>query len=266
MRKLNYLFVEINSEQVATITLDRPDMHNAFNDELIVEFVSLLKELKQDENLRLLVLRANGKSFCAGADLNWMSKMSTYSFDENVKDANGLAELFYELNSMPMPVLLKLHGHALGGGAGLVACADEVIALDSAELGFTEVRLGLIPAVISPFVIHKIGESHARATFLSGRRIKMNEAFKMGLVHEVCSAENFDQVFDDRVKLYLETAPKAARVAKDLIKQISHPAGYTTMDDKRKYTTELIAHQRVSEVGQEGMKSLLNKTKPNWMK
>jgi len=212
-----FIHYELDQSGVGTITLNRPELHNAFNEVFISEFIETIKAARSEEKLRLLVIKANGKSFCAGADLNWMKKMSNYSYEENLKDANELAELFYQLNSFSAPVLLKLHGHALGGGAGLVACADEVIASENAELGFTEVRLGLAPAVISPFVVAKIGESHARATFLSGRRIKASEALRMGLIHNVTSVDELDSVFENRIKDYLESAPIAQRKSKDLI-------------------------------------------------
>lgn len=257
-----FVLFELDSRGVGTLTLNRPDLHNAFNEVFIQEFIEILKEARGLTELRLLVLKANGKSFCAGADLNWMKKMSTYSFEENLKDSNELAELFYQLNNFSAPVFLKLHGHALGGGAGLVACADEVMASDSAELGFTEVRLGLAPAVISPFVVAKIGESFARATFLSGRRIKADEALRMGLVHQVVETNKLDEQFEKRINEYLECAPVAQRKSKDLIKQIIElPRG-----ERRKFTTELISELRVSNEGQHGMKSLLEKQKPNWIK
>lgn len=247
---------------VGKITLNRPDLHNAFNEVFIAQFIAVLKNLRSDLDLKVVTLEALGKSFCAGADLNWMKKMSDYSFEENLEDSEQLAELFHQLNSCPVPVVLKLHGHALGGGAGLVACADEVIAADTAELGFTEVRLGLAPAVISPFVIAKIGESHARSTFLSGRRIKSDEAQRMGLVHQVVSAAELEEVFLRRLEDYKASAPKAQRAAKELIKQIV----LLPQHEKRRFTTELISNLRISEEGQSGMKSLLNKTKPFWVR
>lgn len=257
----NFILFEQDSRGVATITLNRPELHNAFNEVFISEFIDILKNARSLTDIRLLVIRANGKSFCAGADLNWMKKMSGYSFAENLKDSNELAELFYQLNSFSAPVLLKLHGHALGGGAGLVACADEVIAASSAELGFTEVRLGLAPAVISPFVVAKIGESFARATFLSGRRIKAEEALRMGLVHSVVEPHELDTIFTKRINEYLECAPVAQRKTKDLIKQIVElPRG-----ERRKFTTELISELRIAEEGQHGMMSLLEKQKPHWI-
>lgn len=220
IKENNFILFDIDSRGVATITLDRPELHNAFNEVFISEFIEIIKRARSITDLRILIIKSNGKSFCAGADLNWMKKMATYSFSENIKDSNELAELFYQLNSFSAPVLLKLHGHALGGGAGLVACADEVVASSNAELGFTEVRLGLAPAVISPFVVAKIGESHARATFLSGRRIKAEEALRMGLVHSVVGPEELDALFEKRINEYLVCAPVAQRRTKDLIKQI----------------------------------------------
>lgn len=257
-----FIIFKIDHRGVGKITLNRPELHNAFNEVFINELLDTIKEARSEDSLRLLVLEANGKSFCAGADLNWMKKMADYTFDENLKDANSLAELFYQLNSFSAPVLLKLHGHALGGGAGLVACADEVVAASSAELGFTEARLGLAPAVISPFVVAKIGESFARATFLSGRRFSADEALRMGLVHSVVEPSALDEVFENRINDYLACAPIAQRKSKDLIKQVVElPRG-----ERRKFTTELISELRISSEGQHGMRSLLEKQKPNWIK
>ncbi|MCK6595985.1 MAG: enoyl-CoA hydratase-related protein, partial [Bacteriovoracaceae bacterium] len=210
---MNEIFVkyEKTNDGIGKILLSRPELHNAFNEVFIAQFISILKDLRADTDLKVVTLEAEGKSFCAGADLNWMKKMADYSFEENLEDSEQLAELFHQLNSCPVPVLLKLHGHALGGGAGLVACADEVIAAENAELGFTEVRLGLVPAVISPYVIAKNGESHARSTFLSGRRIKSDEALRMGLIHMVVSANELEELFQKRLEDYKASAPKAQR-------------------------------------------------------
>lgn len=261
---MNEIFVkyEKTNDGIGKILLSRPELHNAFNEVFIAQFITILKDLRADTDLKVVTLEAEGKSFCAGADLNWMKKMADYSFEENLEDSEQLAELFHQLNSCPVPVLLKLHGHALGGGAGLVACADEVIAAENAELGFTEVRLGLVPAVISPYVIAKIGESHARSTFLSGRRIKSDEALRMGLIHMVVSANELEELFQKRLEDYKASAPKAQRAAKELIKQIVT----LPQHEKRKFTTELISSLRISEEGQSGMKSLLNKTKPFWVR
>ncbi|RPJ73351.1 MAG: enoyl-CoA hydratase/isomerase family protein, partial [Alphaproteobacteria bacterium] len=204
-----YYKLQIDNRGVATITMNRPDLHNAFNDEMISELIKCFNDLSNNEKIRVVVLTGTGKSFCAGADLNWMKRMKDYSFEENLKDSQNLAELFTIINNFKKPTIARVNGAALGGGAGLVACCDYVIAIDTVTMGFTEVRLGLLPAVISPFVIAKIGESNARATFLSGVRFDMNRAMRMGLIHQISSFDKLDEDLEAIVKEYLLAAPGA---------------------------------------------------------
>ena len=250
------------SNGVATVTLNRPELHNAFNAELIQQATHLFKELAS-KDLRLVVITGEGSSFCAGADLNWMSSMKSYTEEENFRDAKALAALSNSLNEMPCPVIGRINGHALGGGAGLVACCDYVVTTTKAMFGFTEARLGLIPAVISPYVIAKIGESHARAWFLSGERFGAVEAKAMTLVHEVVEVEKLDEAVENVKKRFLLAGPLAAREAKKLIFRVKtrHEVPEILEDE----TCRRIARLRISEEGQEGMQSLLQKTKPKWV-
>lgn len=254
--------LKIDTRNIAFLNLDRPDLHNAFNDELIEKLINELKELDK-KNVRLLVLSGNGKSFCAGADLNWMKKMKDYSMEENVQDSQKLCELFTLLNNFKSPVLGRINGAALGGGAGLVACCDYVVAVESALFGFTEVRLGLLPAVISPFVIAKIGESNARAYFLTGQRFNAEIAAKIGLVHSVVAEDKLDEETEKMIQEFLMAAPIAAKNAKDLIYNVIRKP---SVEAARDYTCEKIAVARKGDEGQEGMSSLLEKRKPNWIK
>lgn len=253
--------LSVDPRGVATVTLNRPELHNAFNDELIAELIQVFGQLERDDNVRLVVITGEGKSFCAGADLNWMKKMKDYTFEENVQDANQLAELFTVINQFSKPTICRMNGSALGGGAGLVACCDYVIAEDTAQLGFTEVRLGLVPAVISPFVMAKIGVSHARATFLSGARFGVERAMQMGLVHQVSSFDKIDEDVEALIKDFLLAGPIAQKTAKELISVVA-----TKKDNHsaRSYTTELISKVRSSAEGQEGMSALLEKRKSTW--
>lgn len=253
--------VKIDERGVARVTLNRPELHNAFNDELIKELIATFKDLEKNKKVRLVVLTGEGKSFCAGADLNWMKRMKEYSFEENVKDSNELAELFTVINNFSRPVIGRVNGSALGGGAGLVACCDFVVAVDSATIAFTEVRLGLLPAVISPFVIAKIGESHARASFLSGAKISISRAFIMGLVHHVSTLELLDQEVERVVQDFLLAGPEATQACKTLINTVV--TDHST-EKSRKYTCEAIAKARASDEGQEGMSALLEKRKASW--
>jgi methylglutaconyl-CoA hydratase len=253
--------LDIDTRGVATVTLNRPELHNAFNDELIRDLIACFTELETNSGIRLVVLTGEGKSFCAGADLNWMKRMKDYSHEENVKDSQQLAELFTVINRFSRPVIGKINGSALGGGAGLVACCDYVVAVDTAMIAFTEVRLGLLPAVISPFVIAKIGESHARASFLSGAKISMSRAFIMGLVHHVTTSEGLDAEIERTIADFLLAGPVAATRAKELVNRVVRSE---TIEDARDFTCEMISKARASSEGQEGMSALLEKRKASW--
>ncbi|MBC7429304.1 MAG: enoyl-CoA hydratase/isomerase family protein [Bacteriovorax sp.] len=253
--------LDISALGVATVTLNRPELHNAFNDELIRDLVLCFGELEKNVNARLVILTGEGKSFCAGADLNWMKRMKDYTHEENVKDSQALAELFTVINKFSRPVIGRINGSALGGGAGLVACCDYVVAVDTAMIAFTEVRLGLLPAVISPFVVAKIGESHARASFLSGAKISMSRAFVMGLVHQVTTLEQLDAEIEKVVADFLLAGPVAACRTKELINRVVRSE---TIEDARDYTCEMISKARASTEGQEGMSALLEKRKASW--
>ncbi|MCO4793959.1 MAG: enoyl-CoA hydratase/isomerase family protein [Bacteriovoracaceae bacterium] len=261
----DFFKVSKDSRGVATITLNRPDIHNAFNDEMIIGLTQKIREMETDESLRVLILTGNGKSFCAGADLNWMKKMKDYSSAENYEDSLALAGLFHTINNFPCPVIGKINGASLGGGAGLVAACDYVVAHESAKFGFTEVRLGLVPAVISPFVMAKIGESQARAYFLSGERFDSEEAKRIGLVHKVSLDRHFHNDVENCISEFLKAGPKAQRAAKDLIRNVLHfnPQGKEAVTD---FTCKTISQIRISEEGQDGMTALLEKRKPSWLK
>ncbi len=246
-------------KKVATLTLNRPEIHNAFNAELIEKITSTLEDLKT-KDVRLLVLTGAGKSFCAGADLNWMSSMKTWSEEENFQDSKKMAKMFRTLNTMPMPVIAKVNGPALGGGSGLVACCDYVIAVETAMFGFTEARLGLLPAVISPFVMAKIGESQSRAWFLSGERFNAHQALRMNLIHEVAPLDDLDEKLEKVVVSFLQAGPQAAREAKDLIFRVR------VAQEVEDETCRKISKIRIGTEGQEGMRALLEKDKPQWVK
>jgi len=258
----NLIKVENSESGVIKITLNRPEIHNAFNDELIQEMTEIFSNIEKDSSIRLVVLSGEGRSFCAGADLNWMKSMVNYTESENIKDSVKLSKMFQVINNCSRPVIGKINGHALGGGIGLVACCDYVITHEKASFGFTETRLGLVPAVISPFCIAKIGESNARAWFLSGERFDAKKAYDLGLVHEVSSVENFEIRVDEIIESHLLAGPVASVEAKKLIKGVLELAS----DKIEQYTCQAIAQRRVSVEGQEGMNALLEKRKAKWMK
>lgn len=255
---MKYLEVVEREKGVKEVWLNRPDLHNAFNAELIEEMISLFESFK---NERLIILSGRGSSFCAGADLNWMKAMKDYTKEENFKDSKRLAKMFSAINDCDVPVIGRINGHALGGGVGLVSVCDYVIANEDAMMGFTEVRLGLIPAVISPYCISKIGESNARAWMLSGDRFNAVEAKRMGLVHDVCDITTLDIKVEEVVKKFLAAGPEAAKEAKRLVRGVMK-----NLKASEDYTCNMITERRVSAEGQEGMRALLSKDKPSWMK
>ena len=241
---MQYIEVVEKEQGVKEVWLNRPELHNAFNAELIEEMISLFEGFK---NERLIILSGRGASFCAGADLNWMKAMKNYSKEENFRDSKQLAKMFSSINDCDVPVLGRVNGHALGGGVGLVSVCDFVIANQEATMGFTEVRLGLIPAVISPYCVAKVGESNARAWMISGERFSAEEAKRMGLVHEI-------------KKKFLAAGPEAAKEAKKLIRGVMK-----NIKGSEDFTCKMIAERRISDEGQEGMRALLEKGKPAWL-
>jgi methylglutaconyl-CoA hydratase len=256
---MKYIEVIERELGVKEVWLNRADLHNAFNAELIEEMISLFESFKDE---RLIILSGRGASFCAGADLNWMKAMKNYSREENFRDSKRLACMFSAINDCDVPVIGRINGHALGGGVGLVSVCDYVVAVEEALMGFTEVRLGLIPAVISPYCISKIGESNARAWMLSGERFNALEAKRMGLVHDVvATGGDIDAKMEEVKKKFLAAGPIAAKEAKKLVRNVMQ-----NLKNSEDYTCNMITERRVSAEGQEGMRALLDKDKPAWMK
>jgi methylglutaconyl-CoA hydratase len=248
-----------DADGVLTVTLNRPDVHNAFNDELIDEAIDLFTSIATSSlDARIVVLRGSGPTFCAGADVNWMSRMVSYTRDENVRDSSKLAKMFAVINECPLPVIGRITGAAIGGGVGLVAVCDIAIATPQTKFGLPEVKLGIVPAVISPYVIAKIGTSHARALFLTGERFDTERALRIGLVHG--SVEEIDTAIDGMVRLLKSSGPEAVRECKKLISYV----GSHALTDAIPYTIEAISTRRVSEEGQQGMKAFLEKKKAPW--
>ena len=248
--------VEADERGVVRVTLNRPAVHNAFNEGMIGELTDAFADLGKQDGVRVIVLAGNGASFSAGADLNWMKRAAEQDEYANREDALALAKMFDTLNTCPKPVVALVQGTALGGGVGLAACCDIVIAQPETLFGLTEVRLGLIPAVISPFVIAKIGPSAARRYFLTGERFSAAEAQRIGLIHEVASALEAEGA--KMVEALLAGGPEAIADAKDLISDI------TRMDDKGELTAHRIAMRRASDEGREGIAAFLTRRKARW--
>ena len=255
------LTTEIDDQGVAWLGLNRPSVHNAFDLALMQALSDALKCLAGDDRVRLAVLYGHGKSFCAGGDLNWMRSMKEYSFEENIADSQVLADMFTALYRFPKPLIGVVHGAALGGGCGLVALCDYVLSSDSARFGFTETRLGLLPAVISPFVIQKIGVSAARAHFISGALFDAQEALRIGLVHEIAAEDALEAARDAAIARFLQAAPNASVQAKALIHALQ---AFDEPTKARDLTVQTIAKARLSAEAQEGMAALLDKTTPSW--
>jgi methylglutaconyl-CoA hydratase len=256
-----HILTETREDGVATVTLNRAEVHNAFNDTVIADLTGVLRRLGDDDKVRAVVLRAEGKSFSAGADLSWMQRMAGYGHAENLADAGALAELMRVLNFLPKPTVARVQGAAFGGGVGLVACCDIAIASDAVSFSLSEVRLGLIPAVISPYVVAAIGERAARRYFLTAERFGADEALRIGLVHQVVPADQLDSAVDTILTRLSEGGPATQRAAKDIIFAVAHrPVDAGLIRD----TAERIATIRASAEGREGLAGFLEKRKPAW--
>lgn len=254
-----YLLVERN-HAVERVILNRPEVRNAFNEDVIAELTAWAKHAALDRSLRVVLLSGAGKVFSAGADANWMAKMVGYSHAENVQDATLMAEMFLALDTLPAAVVGRIHGAALGGGAGLAAICDIAVAEDSALFGFTETKLGILPAVISPYVLPKIGPSAARELFLTGMRFSAARAREIGLVHAVTTADDLDRTVDTYVQELLSASPTGVAASKALLAQVWG----RSPKDAMPVTSQAIAAQRVSAEGQDGLKAFLEKRKPGW--
>ncbi len=259
---MSFQFLDIRRDgPIEYVTLNRPDVRNAFNEHVIEELTRWAAAVAADKEIRVAVLAGAGKTFCAGADLTWMSRMVSYTHDENVEDASAMARMYASLDHLPVALLGRIHGAALGGGAGLAAVCDIVVAEQQATFGFTEVKVGILPAIISPYVLTKVGASAARELFLTGMRFGAARAKEIGLVHAVVPERELDAAVRAYVAEVLTAAPGAVATAKELLRKVwGRP-----VQDTIGITTDTIAARRVSAEGQEGMKAFLEKRKPNWV-
>lgn len=250
------------ADKVATVTLDRPELRNAFNEQAIAELALAFDELGRSDMVRAIVLAANGPSFCAGADLNWMKKMAGYSHDENQQDAMRLADMLRTIYLCPKPTVAKVQGDCYAGGMGLVAACDIAVAVDTAGFCLSEVKLGLIPATISPYVIKAMGEQAARRYFLTAERFDAAEACRIGFAHEVVAVDALDATVAAIVKTLVNNSPNAVKEAKTLVREV---VGKTVDDALLADTAGRIAAIRASLEGREGVASFLEKRKPTWL-
>lgn len=245
---------------VATLTLNRPQKHNAFDDELLAALLTELRACRDDDTVRVIVLAAAGKSFCAGADLGWMKRMAGYSAEQNYRDARTMAWFYQELATLAKPTIAAVQGATLGGGVGVVAACDIAVAAEEAVFGCTEVKIGLIPAVISPYIRQAIGHRQALRYSLTGERFSAREALDLGLVHKVVPGRALPQAVDGFCEELLENGPAAMGAVKSLL----YGPDEDQMQQEGQFTSGCIAEVRVSAEGQEGLAAFLEKRKPAW--
>jgi len=261
---MSYTFLSVRREgSVERLTLNRPEVRNAFNEHVIAELTAWAAETRDaaaQGDVRAAVIAGAGKVFCAGADVTWMAKTVAYTEAENVRDATAMSRMFAAIDELPLPVVARIHGAALGGGAGLAAVCDIVVASDDAVFGFTETKLGILPAVISPFALAKIGRSAARELFLTGARFSAARAREIGLAHTVVPAVDLDAAVAAHVDELLSAGPQAIASAKALIRTVWPRSS----EDATAITAAAIAARRVSDEGQEGLRAFLAKRAPAW--
>ncbi|HJQ29542.1 MAG TPA: enoyl-CoA hydratase-related protein [Rubrobacter sp.] len=250
----------IDDGAVVTVALARPDSHNALNSGLIEELTRCFEEISDEERVRVVVLAGEGRSFCAGADVGYMRETAHFSYEENLEDARRLAMMFWTIDECPKPVIARVHGAAMGGGAGLVAVADVAVVDAETRFAFSEVRLGIAPATIAPFVVRRIGASHARSLFLTGERFGAERAREIGLAHEVVSGDDLDAAVETKVDALLSGGPVAQATVKALLRRLET----TEPMEAPGLTSRVISELRTGEEGQEGLAAFLQKREPLW--
>jgi methylglutaconyl-CoA hydratase len=260
------LNLSLNARGVLSVTLNRPEIRNAFNDVLIDELSAIFENEVIKPEVRIVVLRGEGSVFCAGGDLNWMRKSIELNYEDNLKDTRKLSRLFQTMNECPKPVIGRIQGAAIGGGVGLVSVCDIAIATKETQFSLSEVRLGIVPACIGPFVVAKIGASHARSLFVSAERFTAHRALEIGLVHEVVpDTLALDAAVERVLENMLQCGPNAMAVAKRLVLDLSWPERRSQFSDCIEYVSKTLADLRVSAEGQEGLRAFLEKRKPAWI-
>lgn len=257
----DYVHTSLDDRGIATVFMTRAEVHNAFDDKMIEQLIAALAMLKDDTRVRAVILRSHGPNFSAGADLNWMKAMAGKGYKENLTDAAVLAQLMDDLDKFPKPTVVLVQGGAFGGAVGLVACCDIALVTPHTHFCLSEVKIGLIPAVISPYVVAAIGERQARRYFLTAERIDAEQALALGFVHQIC--DDFEEDLTPILDALLTNSPAAMRSAKAIIQLVSNETITPSLVDE---TLHQIAEIRVSSEGQEGIIAFLEKRKPNWIK
>jgi len=258
---MKYELIEVlKDNDIATVALNRPEVHNAMNERLIKELTTCFKELANDEKTKVIILTGKGESFCAGADLNWMKSMVMYSKEENIRDSKLLLDMYETIYSCPKPVIGKINGHAFGGGLGLIAVCDVNIASIGSKFAFSEVKLGIMPSVISTYVVKRIGLANMRRLFITGERFNSEYAKEIGLIDFITEKDDFNSTVERYVDQLKSSSPKAIKEIKNLVNN------YKKLDIEKykEFTVEKISELRVSDEGQEGMNAFLEKRRPKW--
>jgi len=259
--QIQKVLFNVDSLGIATVTLNNPDKHNAFDDGVIAALTQVFDEIAQRQDIKVMILASTGKSFSAGADLGWMKRMASYSYEENLNDANALANMLKALNFLPQPTIAKVQGAAFGGAVGLASCCDIVIASNKASFCLSEVKLGLIPATISPYVVNAIGQKASRRYFQTAERFFAEKAQQLGLVDEIVELTDLDKSVEGMVNTLLSNGPEAVRQAKQLALDVAYQ---DINDELLQITSERIAAIRVSNEGQEGLSAFFEKRSPKW--
>ena len=260
---MNKVITQIDSRGIAQVILNNPDKHNAFDDQMIIELTNAFNALAANANVRIMLLKSEGKSFSAGADLEWMKRMASYSYQQNLNDARALAAMLKALHQMPIPTIARVQGAAFGGAIGLISCCDIAVASSKASFALSEVKIGLVPSTISPYVIAAIGERHAKRYFMTAERFDANTALQISLVHEAVEEQFLDDKVEQLITAILSNGPEAVVAAKQLVFAVSGKAIDSSLIE---HTCEVIAGIRVSAQGQEGLSAFLDKRKPHWLK
>lgn len=256
----------IDSRGVLNVTLTRPDVRNAFNGRMIQELTDVFEGQAKSPEVKLIVLQGAGKVFCAGGDLNWMRESVELDYAGNLRDTKALSRMFTLMNECEKPLIGKIHGAAIGGGVGLVSVCDIAFATEDTKFSLSEVRLGLIPACIGPFVVSKVGASHARRFFISAERFTGRQAEAIGLIHQTfSSSEALETAVNELVTNMLQCGPGAVKAAKELVLNLAWPEKRARLGDPTEYCSKCLAELRVSDEGQEGVHAFLEKRKPAWL-
>jgi len=262
MKKYETIEFILDKNKVGTIWLNRPEIHNAFNEIMISEILDCIIKINENKDVKIVVLRGRGKSFCAGADLNWMRNVASYSYKENLEESLQLSKCFHAIYTCNKPTIAVVHGAAIGGANGLLAACDFAFCDENTTFSLSEVKIGVIPACISPYVIKRVGEYGSKELMLTGKRFKGTEAKCFKLVNESLNMEDLEDHLTSIIKLLKTSGPAAMTQCKELIYNISNKL---TLDEALEYTAKMIAEIRASEEGQEGMAAFLEKRKPNWI-